>query len=82
MIYKEEEKSLEQFLIGISKLEPFEFMGLTNILGVKVDEIIDCKPTPRPLEKIMEELINKFLGLNRKRRKEILGILKDARRGK
>lgn len=36
----------------------------------------------RPAEEIMEEMMNKFLELPRRRRKEINQILKDAQRGK
>lgn len=82
MIYKEKEKSLEQFLIGISKLEPVEFCGLARIMGIKMDEVVDDKRTLRPLEKIIEEMMDKFLGTTRRRQKELLKLLKDVRRGK
>lgn len=36
----------------------------------------------RPAEEIMEEMMNKFLDLPRRRRKEINQILKDVKRGK
>lgn len=76
------EKDFEAFLRGMTKLEPVEFCGLARMMGVKMDEVVDDKRTMRPLEKIMEELMDKFLETTRRRQKEILKLLKDARRGK
>lgn len=76
------EKDFEAFLRGLTKLEPVEFCGLARMMGVKMDEVVDDKRTTRPLEKIMEELMDKFLETTRRRQKEILKLLKDARRGK
>ena len=76
------EKDFEAFLRGLTKLEPVEFCGLARMMGVKMDEVVDDKRTMRPLEKIMEELMDKFLETTRRRQKEILKLLKDARRGK
>ena len=36
----------------------------------------------RPMDKILEEMMDRFLGLPRRRRKEINQILKDVKRGK
>lgn len=79
---KRKEKEFEEFLRGLARLEPVEFCGLARIMGVKMDEVVDDKRTPRPLEKIMEEMMDKFLGATRRRQKELLKLLKDARRGK
>ena len=79
---KRKEKEFEEFLLGLAILEPVEFCGLARIMGVKMDEVVDDKCTPRPLEKIMEEMMDKFLGTTRRRQKELLKLLKDARRGK
>lgn len=76
------EKDFEAFLRGLTKLEPVEFCGLARIMGIKMDEVVDDKRTMQPLEKIMEELMDKFLETTRRRQKEILKLLKDARRGK
>lgn len=76
------EKEFETFLRGLCKLEPVEFCGLARIMGVKMDEMVDDKRTLRPLDKIMEEMMDKFLSTTRRRQKEILKLLKDARRGK
>ena len=36
----------------------------------------------RPMDKVIEEMMDRFLGLPRRRRKEINQILKDVKRGK
>lgn len=36
----------------------------------------------RPMDTVLEEMMNRFLGLSKKRRKEINQILKDVQRGK
>ena len=36
----------------------------------------------RPMDEVLEDMINRFLGLNKKRRKEINQILKDVQRGR
>ena len=36
----------------------------------------------RPMDKVMEEMMDRFLSLPRRRRKEINQILKDVKRGK
>jgi hypothetical protein len=36
----------------------------------------------RPMDKVLEEMMDRFLGLSKKRRREINQILKDIQRGK
>ena len=36
----------------------------------------------RPMDKVLEEMVDRFLGLSKKRRREINQILKDVQRGK
>ena len=36
----------------------------------------------RPMDKVLEEMMDRFLGLSKKRRREINQILKDVQRGK
>jgi hypothetical protein len=81
-MYKRKEKDFEAFLRGLTKLEPVEFCGLAKIMGVKMGIVEDDKMTPRPLDEVMEEMMDRFLETSRRRQKEILKLLKDARRGK
>ena len=76
------EKDFEAFLKGLTKLEPVEFCGLARIMGVKMSVKEDDTHTLRPLDEIMEEMMDRFLETSRRRQKEILKLLKDARRGK
>lgn len=79
------EKDFETFVRSLPALQPIEFCGLAKVLGIKLDEDErdeNNKPIPRPVEKVLEELMDKFLTLPRHRRKEINQMLKDIKRGK
>ena len=79
------EKDFEVFVRGLPKLEPIEFCGLAKILGVRLDEFdrsTDDKPIPRPLDKVLEEIMDKYLALPKRQRKEINQMLKDIKRGR
>lgn len=71
-------KTVEKFIELILRLEPIEFIGLSKILCIK---IVDDKMEPRPSEDIMCDMIDKFGSINRKKRKEILNIMKSAGKG-
>ena len=68
-------KSLLVFLEGITKLDPVKFVGLTKILCVP---IVDEKYEERKFEDILSDLIDNFIEMPKKRRREILGIIKEA----
>lgn len=79
------EKDFEAFIKGLPNLEPIEFCGLAKILGVRLDEEEkdeNNKPIPRQIDKVLEEVMDKYLELSKKRRKEINRMLKDIKRGK
>ena len=79
------EKDFEFFVRNLPQLQPIEFCGLAKILGVRLDELDkteDDKPIPRPIDKVLEEVMDKFLALSRRQRKEINQMLKDIKRGK
>lgn len=75
-----ENKDLNTFANLIIKLEAAEFMGLAKMLCVHVfkEDAIDIKgkPAPRKGEDIIADCLTAFAGLNRKKRREILKILK------
>ena len=79
------EKDFEFFVRNLPQLQPIEFCGLAKIWGVRLDELDkteDDKPIPRPIDKVLEEVMDKFLALSRRQRKEINQMLKDIKRGK
>lgn len=79
------EKDFEFFVKNFPNLQPIEFCGLAKILCVKLDEEEkdeNGKPIPRPLEKVLEEVMDNYLALSKRQRKEINQMLKDIKRGK
>lgn len=74
------EKDLDTFLKLLPKLEPQEWIGAAIILKVEVDvlDVITNKKHPRDAEEILEDMIDKFLNLNKRRRKTYLKLLRDA----
>ena len=80
------EKDFEKFVSMISKLQPVEFDGLARILGVKCstsekNEDGEIEVTVRAFDKVMEEVFDSFLGLSKKKRKEVLEVVKYASKG-
>lgn len=79
------EKDFEFFVKNLPNLQPIEFCGLAKILCVNLDEEEkdeNNKPIPRPLDKVLEEVMDVYLELSKRQRKEINQILKDIKRGK
>lgn len=72
-------KILLKFIELIPTLEPVEFLGLAKILcTTTVDENME----PRPFEDIFEDMIDKFLSVGRRQRKDIIKVLKNAKKEK
>lgn len=92
------EKDFEFFVKSLPALDPVEFLGMAKILSVKVAEteqgqeiIVDYdengKPTGsnltmRPMDEILEQMMDRYLELPKRRRREINQILKDLKREK
>lgn len=79
------EKDFEFFVKNLPRLEPIEFCGLAQILKVRLDEFdraVDNKPIPRPIDKVLEEVMDAFLALPKRQRREINQMIKDIKRGK
>lgn len=72
-------------------MEPLDFAGLAKLLGVQIVEPNkeakegEQKFMPRNFTDVFEDVMKKFSGLNRTRKREILKLIKKAnsvRRGK
>ena len=72
-------------------MEPLDFAGLAKLLGVQIVEPNkeakegEQKFIPRNFTDVFEDVMKKFSGLNRTRKREILKLIKKAnsvRRGK
>ena len=60
----------------LQELEAIEFIGLSKLLGVK---LLDEKE-PRDFYVLLHDCLERFEQLSRKKRKEILKILKEAKK--
>lgn len=68
------EKKFQDFLNAVSKLEPIEYCGLCKILCVPM---IDENKEALPFDTTLEQVINKFLGMSRKPRRQLMKVLRD-----
>lgn len=62
-------KTFLEFIDLLTKLQTIEFIGVTQVLCV---EIYGEDKKVRPFEEILSDTADKFLGLGRKQRKELL----------
>lgn len=69
------EKQFLRFLEEVAKLNEYEYFGLLRILGVRA---VDSDGNNRPIDETLDEVMDKFLELNRTRRKNLIKILKKA----
>ena len=86
MLFDNKEKNVNEFAKLIIKLDGASLLGLTRMLKVKVfyDDLKDDKghPMPRSGEAIIEDCLVKFHSLNRAKRRDILRILRAAKKEK
>lgn len=76
-------KSNMQLIDLISKMEPLDFVGLAKLLGVQVVEPNDNtedekKFKPRNFSDVFADVMAKYDGLNRSRKREILKLVKKS----
>lgn len=71
------EKITGTFLELVQWLEPVEFIGLAKLLGVP---IIDSEGKEKDFLLILSELVKKFEGLKRKKRRELLKVLQEVKK--
>ena len=67
--------TVENLVKEISKLQMEEFIGVCKILGV---ELVEEDGTPKDAVGIFEEVINKLDELNRRKRKNLMKLLRAA----
>ena len=67
--------TVENLVKEISKLQMEEFIGVCKILGV---ELVEEDGTPKDAVKIFEEVIEKLDELNRRKRKNLMKLLRAA----
>lgn len=72
-------KILLEFIELILTLDPVEFLGLAKILCTTT---VDENMKPRPFEDIFEDMIDRFLSTGCRQRKDIIKVLKNAKKEK
>ena len=81
------EKDFEFFVRALPALDPVEFLGLARLMGVKMyewDGEIPQNPQEirdRAFDVVLEEMMDRYLGLTKKRRREINEILREVKKG-
>ena len=73
------EKDFEEFVYLLPKLQPIEIYGLAKIFSIALYE--DDKKTPRDFGEVLEGMMDKFENLQKRRRKEILEIMREITKG-
>lgn len=76
---------------GLAKILSVPMVDREKVEGLTQEQIEELKlqdkenymiEFSRPMDKVLEEMMDRFLGLSKKRRREINQILKDAKRGR
>lgn len=76
---KDQSKSFEEFLALISQLEAIEFLGLTKILCVPLQ---DEEGHDREFAELLDNVLNQFEKCGRPQRREILKALRQSTKGR
>lgn len=66
-------EKLQEFIRCVSLLSEVEFLGVAKILTVS---IVKEDHTPRAADEILGDMIDTFVFLNRKKRRELMKVLK------
>lgn len=63
------DRKIENFLYLVLKLDPLKFAGLVTFFGFNPDQ---------DFEELLQLITNRFAGLRRKKRKEIMQMLREV----
>ena len=75
------DNKVAEFMDYCARLETMEFVGLAKILKVELASEEDNE-VPRPFEEILQDMLKAYANSNRKRRRELLKILKSITKGR
>ena len=70
---KPSSKNFQEFIVEVSKLEAIEFLGLTKIFKIS---LVDGGGNPREFELLLSDVLDGYLKIGRKQRRELLKVLK------
>ena len=75
----------KKLILLIAKMEPIEFCGLANLLGVKITEEVETESTdikdkykPRDFTDVLADVMQKFDALNRQKKRELFKLVKKS----
>lgn len=74
-------KNLSEFMECCAKLETLEFVGLARILKVNLGKD-DSKDEMRDFDEILTDMFSAYVQCNRKRRRELMRILRSLTKGR
>ena len=74
MFQTRKEKDFEEFVRALPKLEPIEFYGLAKFLST------EKMKGETELDVVLEHMMDRFLELPKRRRREVLKMLRDVKR--
>lgn len=74
-----EEKHFLDFIQMVSKLEPIEYCAICKILGVP---LIDAEGGPLEFDATLENVLDKFLEMKKKPRRQLMKMLRDCTGGR
>ena len=79
-------KTYEKFIRSLAKTTPEEFLGIAKLMGIDiVSEESDAEKHVLKFKEpdlLLEEVLDKFLELNRTRRKNLMKILRKTVKGR
>lgn len=78
-MFQRKEKKFAQFIQMISHLDAVEFLGVCKILKVP---LIDEKGEDLPFDALLEGVLDGFLGMKKKPRKQLLEMLRQLEKEK
>ena len=76
------QKQFKEFLDQLMVMEVIDVLGLAKIFKVQLVEVEDGESTPRPADQILSDIIDGFQNLNRKGRRDLLRVIREANRTK
>lgn len=76
-------KHVKEFIKYLGKLNMEEFVGVARLMNINLyaecgPSKNDCNLDIKDGEQIIEEMVNKFMGYNRVRRRNLLTIIRSA----
>lgn len=73
-MFKQSEKQFQRFIMLLCNLSPVEMCGVAHMLGIS----FGTKENHREFHEVYEDILDRFLELNRRQRKNLIKIIAEA----